>query len=405
MAFKLINNLVVIPVEVNGTKLTFLLDTGVSSTIMFSLSEIDSLELNDTKSIRLRGLGEGGSIPALKSNNNRIKIGGVTDIDHTVFVVFDKSLSLSKRMGIPVHGIIGYDFFKNLIVKTNYNTRKLSFYKPETYIEKECKKCEIFDLTFHNKKPYLNVTNIYENKTDIYTLLIDSGSSDAIWLFDNSILEKNLKNKWFDDFLGQGLSGDIFGKRSKIPKMRIGNFEMTNIKVAFPSKESIENIKLFEERDGSIGGELLNKFTIIMNYPSKKITLKKNNKFKDPFHYNMSGLSIKHDGVVLVKNKRDSFKNRSNDIDGATSITVSSTYDFFLVPKYVVSEIRKESPSYLVGIKEGDEILSVNGTQTHHYNLQEIIGFFSSKAGKKITLKIKRNNVILRKKFILTSVF
>ncbi|MFT4801883.1 MAG: hypothetical protein ACI93N_001658, partial [Flavobacteriaceae bacterium] len=189
------------------------------------------------------------------------------------------------------------------------------------------------------------------------------------------------------------------------PKMRIGNFEMTNIKVAFPSKESIENIKLFEERDGSIGGELLNKFTIIMNYPSKKITLKKNNKFKDPFHYNMSGLSIKHDGVVLVKNKRDSFKNRSNDIDGATSITVSSTYDFFLVPKYVVSEIRKESPSYLVGIKEGDEILSVNGTQAHHYNLQEIIGLFSSKAGKKITLKIKRNNVILRKKFILTSVF
>ena len=83
-------------------------------------------------------------------------------------------------------------------------------------------------------------------------------------------MKKKLENKWFDDFLGQGLSGDIFGKRSKIPKMRIGNFEMTNIKVAFPSKESIENIKYFEERYGSIGGELLNKFTIITNYPSKK---------------------------------------------------------------------------------------------------------------------------------------
>ena len=71
----------VIPVEVNGTKLTFLLDTGVSSTIMFSLSEIDSLALNDSKLIRLRGLGEGGSIPALKSSLNRIKIGKVTDIN------------------------------------------------------------------------------------------------------------------------------------------------------------------------------------------------------------------------------------------------------------------------------------------------------------------------------------
>ena len=405
ISFKLINNLVVIPVEVNGTKLTFLLDTGVRSTIMFSLSEIDSLALNDAKSIRLRGLGEGGSIPALKSSHNRLKIGEVIDINHTVYVVFDKSLSLSKRMGIPIHGIIGYDFFKNIIVKTNYNARKLSFYKPASYIEKKCKKCEVFDLTFYNNKPYLNVTNTIENDTGNFTLLIDSGSSDAIWLFDDSILKKNIENKWFDDFLGQGLSGDIFGKRSKIHKMRIGNFEMTNIKVAFPSKESIENIKLFEERDGSIGGELLNRFTIIMDYPSKKITLKKNNKFKDPFHYNMSGLTMKHDGVVLVKKKRDSFNNRSNEIDGVTNIAVSTTYDFFLAPKYVVSEIRKESPSYLAGIKEGDEILSVNGTQAYQYNLYQIIGLFSSKAGKRITLKIKRNNTNLRKKFILTSLF
>tara|TARA_B100000795_G_scaffold204056_1_gene157657 strand:- start:443 stop:802 length:360 start_codon:yes stop_codon:yes gene_type:complete len=119
----------------------------------------------------------------------------------------------------------------------------------------------------------------------------------------------------------------------------------------------------------------------------------------------MSGLTIKHDGVVLVKNKCDSFKNSSNDIEGATSINISFTYDFFLLPKYVVSEIRKESPSYLSGIKEGDEILSLNGTKVYHYNLHEINGFFLSKAGKEITLKIKRNNVILRRKFILTPVF
>ena len=396
----------VIPVEVNGVSLTFLLDTGVSSTMIFSLSEVDSLELKSTKSIRLRGLGEGGSIPALKSEHNKLKIGEAVDVNHTLYVVFDKSLSLSKRMGVPIHGIIGYDFFKNLVVKTNYNIRKLSFYKPETFTYKDCKKCEVFDLTFHNKKPYLKVTNIYDDDSDVHTLLIDTGSSDAVWLFDNSILEKNLDNKSFDDFLGQGLSGDIFGKRSKIPRMRIGTFELNDIKVAFPDKESTENIKLFEERDGSIGGELLNRFTIIMDYPSKKITLKKNNKFKDPFHYNMSGLTVKHDGVALVKNKRDSFRNEgNNDIDGATSLTISTTYDIFLVPKYVVSEIRKGSPADLVDIRAGDEILTVNGKQTHHYNLHEIIGLFASKADKRITMKIKRNEIIYRKKFILKEVF
>ena len=406
ISFKLINNLVVIPVEVNGVPLTFLLDTGVSSTMMFSLSEVDSLELNNTKSIRLRGLGDGGSISALKSAHNKIKIGDVVDTNHTLFVVFDKSLSLSKRMGIPIHGIIGYDFFKNLIVKTNYNKRKLFIYNSETYDPKNCSKCQIFDLTFYNKKPYINVTNIYENDLDEHTLLIDSGSSDAIWLFDNSILDDNLGSKWFDDFLGQGLSGDIFGKRSKIPKMKIGEFELKNIKVAFPDVESLGNVKFFEERDGSIGGELLSRFTIVMDYSSRKIYLKKNNKFKEPFYYNMSGLTIKHDGVALIKNKRETYNEQDNSgIDGATNINISTTYDFFLVPKYVVSEVRKKSPAYEADIRVGDEIISVNGNKVHYFNLHEIIGLFSSKIDKKISLRVKRNEIIYRKRFILKELF
>ena len=34
--FKLINNLIIIPVEVNGVTLSFLLDTGVSKPIIFN---------------------------------------------------------------------------------------------------------------------------------------------------------------------------------------------------------------------------------------------------------------------------------------------------------------------------------------------------------------------------------
>ena len=36
--FKLINNLIVIPVEINGVELSFLLDTGVSKPIIFNFS-------------------------------------------------------------------------------------------------------------------------------------------------------------------------------------------------------------------------------------------------------------------------------------------------------------------------------------------------------------------------------
>ena len=405
--FKLINNLVVIPIEVNGTTLTFLLDTGVSSTIMFSLSEVDSLQLNNTETIKLRGLGKGGSISALKSKDNILKIGEAADYHHTVFVIFDKSLNLSTRMGIPIHGIVGYEFFKNLIVKTNYKLKKITFSKPDTYKPKKCKKCEVFNLTFKNKKAYLKMyasTSKNSDKKEEVFLLLDSGSSDAIWLFDDTEFVKDPLFKSFDDFLGEGLSGSIFGKRSKLSSLEIGSFKFKNVKVAFPDKASLENIKMFDERNGSIGGDLLKRFTIILDYPNRKISLKKNSSFKAPFHYNMSGLTLKHDGVILVKDKKKPINKLKSNSDGAVNINVKTIYNFYLAPRFIVSEIRKDSPADLAGIETGDEIITVNGKLTHSYELQDIIGLFASKAGKKISLKIKRRGVIFKKKFILKEV-
>jgi len=402
--FKLINNLVVIPVEVNGTTLTFLLDTGVSSTIMFSLSEVDSLKLNNAETVRLRGLGEGGSISALKSKNNKLKIGKAVDNDHTVYVIFDKSLNLSTRMGIPIHGIIGYEFFKNMVVKTNYISERLIFYAPETYQPKKCKKCKVFNLKFQNKKAYINIDVTTSNLTKEVTLLIDSGSSDAIWIFDDKDFINTTLIKSFDDFLGQGLSGGIFGKRSKLSKIGIGNFELKNVKVAFPDKESMENIKFFDERDGSVGGDILKRFTTIYDFPNKTISLKKNGYFKASFHYNMSGLTLKHDGVVLVKDKSFNNNSEKTDTSSATNISLSEVFDFYLAPRFIVSEIREGSPAALVGVFKGDEILSVNGKETHRYKLNDLIGLFSSKAGKKISLRLKRNGIVFKKRFYLKEV-
>jgi hypothetical protein len=49
--FQLINNLVFIPINVNGVELTFLLDSGVKETILFSLEEKMKLAKNIEKSL------------------------------------------------------------------------------------------------------------------------------------------------------------------------------------------------------------------------------------------------------------------------------------------------------------------------------------------------------------------
>ena len=45
--FKLINNLIVIPLKINGKELSFILDSGVGKTILFNISQNDSIGLNN----------------------------------------------------------------------------------------------------------------------------------------------------------------------------------------------------------------------------------------------------------------------------------------------------------------------------------------------------------------------
>ena len=67
--FKLINNLVFVPMKVNGIELNFLLDTGVAETILFSLEDKKEVRYFNTERILLKGLGSQAAVEGLKSTN------------------------------------------------------------------------------------------------------------------------------------------------------------------------------------------------------------------------------------------------------------------------------------------------------------------------------------------------
>ena len=410
IAFKLINNLPVIPVEINGTTLSFILDTGVKSSILFSLENADSLQVKNTTPIKLQGLGEGGSVDALKSINNEIKVGNALDSNHTLYIIFDKALNFSPRMGVPIHGILGNDFFQSFIVKINYTSKYITVYDPDQYSLDKCRNCEDVDLSFFNSKPYISLGVASENRSEKVTLLIDSGSSDVLWLFDSDYFIEVSPKNYFEDFLGLGLSGDIYGKRTRLPEVILGNFTLKNVNAAFPDEEAIDKARYFKERDGSLGGGFLSRFTVTFDYANKKVRFKKNNKFNDPFYYNMSGLTLEHEGMELVKaEKRARINsdrintNQESQSFSINTISVATEFEFSLVPKYVVVDVRENSPAAIAGIQKGDEIASVNGKPSYMYELYQLIEMFTNDEGKKITMEIKRDDFIMKVKFILQS--
>ncbi len=403
--FTLVNNLIVISVDVNGKELSFLVDTGIVKTILFNLKFSDSLQLNHVEKIQLRGLGDGDPINALKSKGNLLQIGGLINNSHSVFLIMDSMFDLSTKMGMDVHGIIGGDLLKDFIIKINYSTKKLTFYSADTYIYKNCKKCETFPLEFYNQKPFIDVhIENYLGEVHKAKLLIDSGGGDALWLFESTHPKIIISNKYFKDYLGRGLNGDIYGKRSMVGKFRLGTFELNNILVSYPDSISIVTaIQNNKDRNGTFGAEMLKRFHVILDYPNNKITLKKNIKFyKAPFLYNKSGVEIIHGSKMLVKEVRSKLSNNSIENSKNSNITeIFYAYNLAYKPSYEISNIREESPAKFAGLLVGDIILEINGNPAYEKEMQEIISILSGKENKKIKLLVNRGGKHLKYEFYL----
>ncbi len=408
--FKLTNNLITIPVKINDTELTFLVDTGVNSTIVFSLEQKDSVEFKNASKILIRGLGKGEPIEGIKSMHNRLEIGNAVNNDQTIYLVFDETMNLSPRMGFPVHGIIGYDFFKNFIAEVNYSRKVIKITSPETYKYKRCKKCFSTEIFLRNSKPYIKTILKQDKKDEELTLLVDSGSGAALWLFENVKERIEIAERFFEDYLGRGLNGEIYGVRSKVKHFSLGNFDLKEVTASFPDSIYTRGVRI-ADRQGSIGGNLMKRFNMVIDYPNKKMTFKKNKYFSRPFNYNMSGLTIIHSGFDVVERRTGSVSdlrafslnfNARSHVEKSKNALYQLLYS--LQPKFEIFEVRPDSPAALAGLQKGDVLIKVNNKPAKDYSLSVLNDLFYSKEGKRIKMEIERNGVRIKYIFYLKKV-
>ncbi len=408
--FQLINNIIVIPLEINGKILNFILDTGVNKTIVFNSSMVDTIISPLEKKYQLRGLGKGSPVNAIISSNNSLKLKNLEAVNKKIYIILKDDFDLSSKMGMTIHGVIGYDLLSNLILRIDYRSKKIRFYKPSTYNFKKCYKCEVLPLTIFQNKPYIDVhLTIDDNSSNIpVKMLIDSGGSDALWLFEDSKDEIRTPDNYFVDFLGVGLSGTIYGKRSRISSLKLGKFTIHKPTVSFLDTLSTINARKFNERNGSIGTGVLKRFKVWIDYPNKRIMLKKNSSFSDHFNYNMTGIELVYNGKVLVKEESRSFSDgleKSSEYNRPSHfINTITNYVFKFKPSFKINNVVKGSPADKAGVMKGDILLKINGKPVYNYKLDGIISIFQEKENKTIRLRVLRDNKTLTLEFKLKKI-
>lgn len=375
LPFKFINNLIIIPLSINNSDtLRFILDTGVRTAIITELNTGKPLSLNYARRARIRGFGEGEDIEVLHSYGNEIRINNIIGKNQNIYVMLDHTFNISSQLGLPVHGIIGYDLFKSFVIEINYRRQELIFHNPQKYkYRRQRRKEERIPFFFHDKKPVIQAAvMIGERKTDV-KLLIDSGSSDALWLFQDTNNRIVIPDNAIELFLGKGLSGNVYGKKAPINKLLIGKYRFSTPICAFPDSSSVGWLTNNTLRNGSLGAEIVRRFHIVFDYNNKLISLRPNSFFNDAFKHNMSGIEVMAPMPGL--------------------------------PFYEISQVRKNSPADKAGIKQGDQLIKINFQPAFDYELHQINELFQSHHGKTIRMTVLRDTAEYKTKFDLQNVF
>lgn len=400
---QVVNNLILIPVKLNGYDLTFLLDTGVNKTILFNVDPSIFNYKTSPETSMLMGLGSQNQHESKRFFGNRLEIEDIVIDDLDVFLINNSIINFTPRLGHHVDGVIGYDFLKEYTVEINYTSKYIKCF--EGYESKRLKldKYVPFNLEFHNNKPYLDVKVMMDDFLTSVKMLIDTGGSESVWLIERP--ELNIlapKTNFFEDYLGLGLSGSIYGKRTYMKSIHFKSFRLNQVTASFPDSLYIKKASAVKDRGGSVSGEILKRFNMVIDYKNKTLYLKKNINFNKPFNYNKSGLIVEQHGLRIEKQMINSGKfNSSLESNNRFKEESLSYFQLVLTPSFRVVSVIQDSPAYHAGLKTGDVIMSINGKYASGLSLQGINHFFYAEGQKKIKLIVDRYGEFLNFSFKL----
>jgi hypothetical protein len=335
--FEMYGELIFVPVQVNGAgPFRCIFDTGCNAT---QINEQRARELN----VKLRG-----------GTKNSIEIGGAkVENFHVDEYPFEE---LERHVGCRIDGIVGSDFFGRFVVEIDYSEHRLNLYDPNTYHYTGTEQ----PIPMRISRGFVFVSCDLQAGSEPAEgeFLLDSGGGGALDLnapfcIANHLLEDVGKTISVRTFGGDGTKEDAIGR---LRSFRIGRFALANPVVFLPVKAKGESRR--SDYAGAVGGRILRRFKLTIDYAHERIFLDPNANLQEPFETDMSGLGLQVRGPDLSIIR--------------------------------VAEVRENSPAAEAGLRKGDELISIDGDPAASLGKPEIYRRFEREAD--FSLDVRRDD-------------
>lgn len=271
--FELHDNHIYLRVGVNNSEpLLFILDTGASSVISRRRAEFLDLEIR--RGERGYGVGE-DSVEAASVRGITLRLPGVTLSGQSAAVLPLENLQTS--LGRPVDGILGYNFFRRLVVEINYASRLINLYAPGGYRYKGGGERLPLIVDEDSGLIFTRAQVEPSNRAPLNGLFeIDSGGGHAL-ILNRPFVERHQlltpAQKAHPVSVG-GVVGSSSAVQGVIEGLRLGRARVENVGTFFSLAR--EGMLASEEFDGSIGNDVLRRYKIVFDYSRRRMIVESN---------------------------------------------------------------------------------------------------------------------------------
>jgi PDZ domain-containing protein/aspartyl protease len=318
-----------------GRLLHVILDTGANDDIL-NARVVSELHLHVLDPRRVEQ--PGGAVEMGKVDPTGIQL-GTHLVDSIQFVSIPLD-GLQPFLGRSFDGILGYGFLSRFVVELDYDKREVSFFDPATYVAP--RNVTLVPITFRGKSPLVSVKLARPDGALVTTWLeLDTGSFeglglDGAWVKREGLLSGHEPTR---PIFGLAIGGETKGFRFRIPSAHIGPYSIARPVASATTSDNAGSG--FSDVAGVLGGEILNRFRVILDY--------------------------RNSSVFLVPASRLAKRSDWLDMLGAQVVAAGPAFDTLQV-----RAIMPNSPASEAKLRIGDVIRAVDGVSGRRLTLERL---------------------------------